>query len=378
MQPRLTRPVQVGRVLGVPIYFAPSWLIVAVLVTATFADIFERAVDGTGPLAGHLLALAYAVLLAGCVLLHELGHVAVAVALRLKVQRVVIFLLGGASEIVPEPQRPRDELAVSLAGPIVSAVLAAAAWWLTTWTAPRTALDVELQLLLWSNLSIAVFNALPGLPLDGGRALRAAVHGAGVNRLLATKIAAWAGRVIAALVAASGLLVTRASWDLVTVAMSTAIGAFLWFGATNALLAARLAERIPRLTVAALLRPAVWVPADLPVSEALRWAGEQHARAIVLLDSHERPLGVVEDAMLAGLPYEQRPWTPVAEVAAPVPPGAELSADLTGEQLLQACERTPAQYYVVLDAARHPIGVVSSADVRATLKGTRPVTASAR
>ena len=94
-------------------FLTPSWLIVALVITVTFADIFVRAVPGTSTAAAHLLAFAFALLLAVCVLLHELGHVLTALSLRLKVNRVVIFR-GGASER-SRAQRPRDEVLVSAA-----------------------------------------------------------------------------------------------------------------------------------------------------------------------------------------------------------------------------------------------------------------------
>jgi Zn-dependent protease len=372
------RPVRLGHVFGVPVFLTPSWLIVALIVTVTFADIFVRAVPGTTTAAAHLLAFAFALLLAVCVLLHELGHVLTALSLRLKVNRMVIFLFGGASEIDPEPQRPRDEVLVSAAGPVVSGVLALLAWFSRSLVADHSALDVELVLLLWSNVSIAVFNALPGLPLDGGRVLRAIVTGLGARRLTATRVAAVSGRVIAALVAGSGVLLARGGWGIVTVAFSAMIGAFLWFGASQALVAARVAERVPQLSVGAVLRPAVWVPPDLPLSEALRWAGEQAARAIVVLDDSQRPTAVVADGLLAGVPQAQRPWRPVSSVAVALDPRATLPVDLAGPGLMDACQRHPAEYYLALDGHGVPAGVVAALDVRRFLENPPGAVVQAR
>jgi hypothetical protein len=124
-EPRLggMRAVRLGHVFGVPVFLTPSWLIVALIVTVTFADIFVRAVPGTSTAAAHLLAFAFALLLAVSVLLHELDHVLTALSLRLKVNRVVIFLFGGASEIDRSRAAARRVL-VSAAGPLVSAALA--------------------------------------------------------------------------------------------------------------------------------------------------------------------------------------------------------------------------------------------------------------
>lgn len=366
-RPAGLRPVQLGRVFGVPVFLAPSWLLIAAFVTVSFGDVFTTAVDGIGSAAGHLLALAFAVLVALCVLLHELGHTAVALLLRLRVRRVVIFLLGGASEIDPEPNRPRDEFLVSAAGPLTSGLLAAVCWAVRHYVDGGTALGVELDLMIWSNLSIAVFNALPGLPLDGGRVLRAVVWGGGASRLSATRIAAWVGRGLAVVVALSGLLVARGNLGIVSVMLSAGLGAFLWFAASQNLLAARIADRLPTVHVSDLVRPAVWVPAAMPIAEALRRAAEQQAGAIVVVDAAETARAIVDDTLLAAVPGAQRPWTGAGSVARTIAPNAVLPIGLSGQALLAACQQSPAARYLVTDGD-HQIGVLTAADLRAALE----------
>src|SRR5580704_16213975 len=100
---RPARMLAVGRFFGVPIYFAPSWLIIAALLTVYYAPIIEGVAPSISSGTAHLLAFAFAVLFALCVLAHELGHTAVSLALGLPVRRVVIFLLGGVSEIERDP-----------------------------------------------------------------------------------------------------------------------------------------------------------------------------------------------------------------------------------------------------------------------------------
>ncbi len=117
----------VGRFFGVPIYFAPSWLLVAALLTVYYAPIVHDAVPDVSASTSYLLAATFAVLFALCVLAHELGHTAVSLALGNPVRRVVIFLLGGVSEIERDPDRPRDEFLVAAAGPLVSLLITGAA-----------------------------------------------------------------------------------------------------------------------------------------------------------------------------------------------------------------------------------------------------------
>src|SRR5579885_1283211 len=115
----------IGRFFGVPVLFAPSWLVIAGLLTIFYGPVIESAVPSLSSSTAYLLALAFAGLLALCVLAHELGHTGVALLLGLPVRRVVIFLLGGVSEIDRAPERARDEFLIAGAGPLVSVLLAA-------------------------------------------------------------------------------------------------------------------------------------------------------------------------------------------------------------------------------------------------------------
>src|SRR6202012_1458748 len=92
---RPARLLPVGRFFGVPLYFAPSWVLIAVVITITYHDLIARSVDGVSEGTGYLVAFIFAVALALCVLGHELGHVAMSLALHRRVRHVVIFLLGG-------------------------------------------------------------------------------------------------------------------------------------------------------------------------------------------------------------------------------------------------------------------------------------------
>lgn len=357
---------RIARILGVPIYLSASWGLIALFVTFAFADLFRRSVVGAVGPTPYLLALAFAVLSALCVLLHELGHVVAALALGLKVRHVFIFLLGGVSDIYPEPSRARQEVIISAAGPLASAAIAAAAW-LGSLPAPdHSAIGVELQVLVWSNLVIAVFNALPGLPLDGGRVLRAVVWGLSRSRLRGTVVAAWGGRVVAVAVAASGLVSGGGDLQLTSTLLSCALGAFLWAGAAQSLTAARLTERLPTLAVSRLVRPAIWVPAHTSLAQALAGLWERGARAIVVVDSAGQPTGVVSEARANAVAESVRAWTTVADVAGPTSIAAALPMSLTGRDLLAACQRDPRSEYLVVDGGR-PVGVLAAADIRAAL-----------
>ncbi len=364
------RMLPVGRFFGVPIYLAPSWLLIAALLTVYYAPIVGDVVPHVSASTSYLLAAAFAVLFALCVLAHELGHTAVSLILGNPVRRVVIFLLGGVSEIERDPQRPRDEFLVAAAGPLVSLLIAGAAAGGYQLVDGATLPGVLFGLLFWSNLTVAVFNLMPGLPLDGGRLLRAAVWAVGASRLTATRAAAWTGRGVAVLVAVSGLLIDRSSWGFTAGLLSIALAAYLWFGASQSLKVGELMERLPSVNLEALLRPGLLVPSDVSVAEALRRAWSGNARGLVLVDTADEPRAIVDELLIGAVPPDRRPWTQLADVARPLEPGLILRIGLAGEDLLSAVRTTPAHEYLVVHDDGSPAGILAIADLAASLQGT--------
>lgn len=360
----------VGRFFGVPIYFAPSWLIIAALLTIYYAPVIGTALPQASTSSTYLLAALFAVIFAGCVLAHELGHTAVSLALKHPVRRVVIFLLGGMSEMERDPERPRDEFLIAAAGPFVSILLAAAGWVAWLFLGHDSMPGVLALLLLWSNLIVAVFNLLPGLPLDGGRLVRAGVWAVAHNRLTGTRIGAWCGRGVAALLFVSGLIADRTSLGLTALFFTLLLAGYLWFAAGQSLKRAELVERIPQVNLEALLRPGLLVPSDVSVADALRRAWNGNARGLVLVDSYDRPRAIVDEARIGAVPPERRPWITLDSVARKLEPGLVLNVRLTGEALLDAVRATPANEYLVVHDDGSPAGILAAIDLAAALQGT--------
>jgi Zn-dependent protease len=363
----------VGRFFGVPLYFAPSWLIVALIITISYSDLVSQSVDNISPAGAYAVSFGFAVLLALSLLAHELGHTAVSLAFGMPVRRVVIFLLGGVSEIEKEPQQPVEEYLVAIAGPLVSLVLAGIGAGLLPLASHGSVTWAVLWLLVWSNLLVAIFNLLPGLPLDGGRLLRAGVWWMSRSRLTGTRAAAWGGRVVAGLVLVIGVVTIRPEDGLAigNVVLSVLLATFIWIGASQSLTAATVTSRLPGLRLAQLIRPALQVPPDLPIAEALRRAWQTGTRALVVVDATSRPRAVVSEAHVMAVPEARRPWTPVADVARPVEPGLTLTDTLTGEQLLDALRQLPASEYLVVGRDGGLVGVLASVDVARVLQQGR-------
>lgn len=354
----------IGRFFGVPVFLAPSWLLAAALITVSYSGLVEDYVDDITSGQAYLVAFGFSVLLLLSVLAHELGHTLVGLALGMPVRRIVLFLLGGVSEVVGQSRRPADEYLVAVAGPMVSLMLAGLGAALMPLTEPETVADVLLGLFVGSNLAVMVFNILPGLPLDGGRLLSAAVWRLSGDRHTGVRAAAWAGRGVAVAVLALAVpLAGGGGYWFATIVIASFLAAFIWVGASQSLTAATIESRVPALKVADLARPTLDVPATMPVSEALRQAWSSGRRALVVVDTGGEPMALVSEQHVRALPEQRRPWTTVSEVSRPLEPGLRLPDTLRGRRALEALRRTPATEYLVIRPDGQTVGVLAATDV---------------
>ncbi len=363
-----------GRPFGVPVYVAPSWFLVAALITWVFGGQLERVLPELGA-ARYLVSLFFAVAFYASVLVHELAHTVAALRFKLPVRRIQLQFFGGVSEIEKEAETPGREFVLAFVGPLLSLVLAGAFYAAAQTVEPGTVPGVLLAGLMISNLIVAAFNLLPGLPLDGGRMLRAVVWKITGKPMTGTVAAAWVGRALAVsvliglpLLTQSGALGTDAAdnvgMDTVLDALLAAIlAAIIWTGAGNSLRMARLREHLPELRARALTRRAVPVETDTPLSEALRRANAAGARALVVVDADGQPLSLVREAAIVGVPEHRRPWVAVSGLAQDLTDGMRVSAELSGEELLDALRATPATEYLVVEETGEIYGVLSAADV---------------
>jgi len=364
--------LRIGRPFGIPVYVTPSWAVVAALITL----LYQPVVDGVLRLgaASYLVALLFAVLLYASVLVHELAHCVAARRYGLPVRSITLYLLGGVSEIDREAERPGQEFWIAFSGPLLSLALAAVGFAGYLLVAPDTVAGVLVWQLWVANLLVGVFNLLPGLPLDGGRMLRAGVWAASGRPFTGTAAAAWAGRALAVAVVALPFAYSWLTWhalpSVFAVLWAVLLGVFIWRNASGALEAARIRARLPRLVARDLARTAVAVAAETPLTEALRRRAAAGAQAILVVDSAGTPTSLVDDAAAEAVPEERRPWLSVAHTARSVTPETVLSADLAGADLLDAMNARPAAQYLLVDTDGAVVGTLRTADVRRAVEGT--------
>jgi len=224
--------------------------------------------------------------------------------------------------------------------------------------------------LVVANIIVGVFNLLPGLPLDGGRMLRAVIWKITRKPTTATIAAAWVGRGLAvALLAIPFFSGGLAGGDIVSTLWVLVIAAFMWTGATQSIKATRFRERLPALQARRLARKAISVSASTPLAEAIRQADDAGARAIVVVDHDSKPIAIVNEAAVTATPPQRRPWVETGSMARSIDPSLVLNADLQGMALLDAIRRAPATEYLLVDSTGQVFGVLATRDLDQVFAG---------
>ncbi len=361
--------IVIARPFGIPVTISPYWFLIAGVFIVIYANDLAGRLNGS---VRYVVAAAFVVLLYLSVLVHELSHSLVARGYGLPVRRILLYPLGGISEIEREPPTPGREFTVSAAGPALSLVLAAIGYGLTKVVPAGTIGGIIVSQVCWANLIVGLFNLLPGLPLDGGRMLRAVVWKLTGRPGTATIVAAWAGRVIAValLVVPIGYAMANGqSEDLMSMLWLAFIAGFMWIGAGQSIRATRVRERLPGIQARRLARKAIPIPASLPLAEAIRRADETNARALVVVDPDSTPIAIVNESAVMATPPQRRPWIEAGTLARKLDPSLVLPADLAGMALIDAVRKSPASEYLVVEPSGQVYGVLAASDLDGAFAG---------
>jgi Zn-dependent protease len=363
--PLRARGIKLGRIAKVPVYLNLSWIFLAVIVITGYGQFALQSRPDLAPAQAYAIAAGFMAVLFLSVLLHELGHALVARRFGIGVRSITLEMLGGFTEMETDSPSPKADLLVSLAGPAVSAVLGAIALGVR-YALPAGTLWHELAwLVALSNLIVAAFNILPGLPLDGGRALRAAVWAATGDRHQGSRIAGYVGRGLALAIVALTLWWSYTdSVDLFGTVFGLLIALTVWQGANVSVQYAVTASRLSTLDLRRLARPIFAVPSGTPLAEAARRATEAgyNRAALGVTDSAGTLIALVNDQAAAAVPVERKPWVSVESVARTLDAGHALRADLAGEEVIRAIQANPAPAYLITLGGQI-IGVMQVADL---------------
>jgi Zn-dependent protease len=204
--------IKLGRVFGVNIGLHYSWFIIAVLITFSLAGQFQISNPRWSDTLRWGVAIVTAVLFFVAIVVHELSHAIVAKMRGLPVRSITLFALGGVAQIEKEAADAKTEFWMGIIGPITSFVIGVICLSITValgWTPPdfpQSPLQAMLMWLGYINIGLAIFNMIPGFPLDGGRVLRGLIWWITGNPRRATTIAARVGQVIAFLMILYGVM----------------------------------------------------------------------------------------------------------------------------------------------------------------------------
>jgi Zn-dependent protease len=367
------RSLRIARIAGIPVGISPWWLAIVALITWSLgASYFPEAVHGIAPVTSYALGLASALLLFASILAHELGHAIVARRAGIEIEEIDLWLLGGVSRMRGEAHEPGDELRYALAGPAVTAVIAAGfgvvALILPAGT-PRVAVAlVEYQALV--NALILAFNLLPAFPLDGGRVLRSLLWRRSGEVARSTQTAASVGRAFGyVMMALGGLELLSGAPAGLWLAL---VGFFVVMAAGAQAAGAQIQAALSGVHARELMSaPAVSLPERLSVARA----GREHFlpyrfTSFPVVDESGRAIGLVSLDRVEALARSGMAARTLGEIA---DRDAELVVGEDEDVALLLARSAFARVgrAVVVDGSRRPLGVVSITDVQRALRAAR-------
>jgi Zn-dependent protease/CBS domain-containing protein len=330
--------IRVGSLFGIPFYVNPSWLLVLGLVTWSYGDGLAAQFPNLPNGSPLLLGLITALLLFSSVLAHELGHSFVALSQGIEVKSITLFLFGGLASLEKESDTPADAFWVAIAGPAVSLVLCAI---LTTigFTANLTGpLAAMIAVLAAVNLSLGLFNLIPGLPLDGGNILKAIVWKVTGNPYKGVQIASIVGQAFGWIAIASGLIPLFLTGSFNSV-WNVLIGSFLLQNAGKSAQFARVQERLTGMTAADAVTPnSPIIAEEITLREFVdqRTLNQSNWQKFLVTNEQGQLVGELSLDALKEIRVDFWPNTLVRELMQPIEPGTIITADRT---LLQAIEQ---------------------------------------
>ncbi|HEX4001658.1 MAG TPA: site-2 protease family protein [Candidatus Acidoferrales bacterium] len=204
-QPGPTSGIRIGSVFGIPIYLHTSWFIIFALITLSLRTQFTSQYPHWTGGQRWALGVVTSLLFFASVVFHELSHSIVARHYRIPVSSITLFVFGGLARIERDPDSGLQEFNIAIAGPLSSLFLAGSFWLVAHYLRGNEMVKAVAGWLAWINFLLAIFNLVPGFPLDGGRVLRGIAWGITKSFARASQIASASGRFFAFLMILIGI-----------------------------------------------------------------------------------------------------------------------------------------------------------------------------
>jgi Zn-dependent protease/CBS domain-containing protein len=323
--------LRVGRIAGIEIGIHYSWLLAFILFAWLFAEGFlPQASEGYNRGTYWIVGIVATLFLFLSVLLHELAHSLVGQARGIPVRSITLFIFGGVSNLEEEAERPAAEFAMAIVGPLTSLILAFIFWVIFQamqpavslasffrwggWSHQESIVAAALYLLAFMNTMLAIFNILPGFPLDGGRVLRSILWGTTGNLVRATNIAATVGRLF--------------GWGFIAWGVYQFLGgnwlgglwiAFIGWFLSSAADASRREITLREHLAGTRVKDVMYVGQEsispkTTVADVVYGIFQQRFRRAVPVCQDNRPVGIVTITDVKGLPQEKWAETPVEQI----------------------------------------------------------------
>lgn len=356
---------QVGSLFGIPLFIDRSWFLILILITSLDAnDVTVRSLVDTEALA-WLAGFGMALLLFLSVLLHELGHSLVAQSQGIEVKSITLFLFGGIASIERESQTPFDAFAVAIAGPLVSLGLFAVGWVVSFYTPEMSLAHFFAKDISQINLVLALFNLIPGLPLDGGQMFKAIVWKWTGDRFRGIRYAAASGKFLGTAAIVLGLFAVLLAGEFGGLWMAL-VG---WFILRNANAYERLTDLqnvLMSLTAENVMsREFRVVDAHLTLREfADQYILDQPQKTKVIYASSEgRYRGLVRPNALQSIERSQWETMELIDIVVPLTEIPSVSQEINVAEIVCQLEELEENFITVLSPAGAVAGIVDRANI---------------
>ncbi|MGF1479595.1 MAG: site-2 protease family protein [Cyanophyceae cyanobacterium] len=364
--------IRVGSLFGIPFYINPSWFLVLGLVTLTYGGqlaLFPQ-LNGAAP---WILGFAAAILLFASVLAHELGHSFVAMAQGIEVKSITLFLFGGLASLEKESETPAQSFWVAIAGPAVSILLFGVFTALNLLLPLPAPFSAVVTLLASLNLILALFNLLPGLPLDGGNILKAAVWQITGNSNQGIVFASRVGQLFGGLAVLVGIL---AVLDLSPVGSiwTLLIGWFLLQNAGRSAQSATVQETLSHYKAEdAVLPDSPIIPADLTLREFVNEyvIGKPQWSKFLVIDAERKLQGAIASAALKSVPTSEWNDIHVRDLVKPVETVNTVNSEQSLLDVIKTLEGQEEKQLVVVREDGVVVGLLEKASVIKLLQKDR-------
>ncbi len=356
--------IRIGNLFGIPFYINPSWFFVLGLVTLSYGGELANFPQLNG-IIPWLLGLVVAILLFASVLAHELGHSFVAIAQGIQVKSITLFLFGGLASLEKESETPLQSLLVAIAGPLVSLLLFGIFLGIGNTILLNPPIQAIISLLAAINLALAVFNMIPGLPLDGGNVLKSIVWKITGNP---NKGIIFAGRVgqafgwlavgIGAL-AILGISPIGSFWTLL-------IGWFLLQNAGFAAQSATIQDKLDQYTAQdAVIPNSPIVPVNLTLREFANdyVIGKQQWRKFLVVDQYQQLLGNIVTDDLKQIPTSQWTETTIETLVKPIEKLETVKSDQSLLEIVKLIETQNIKELVAVTEENLVLGIIDKPSI---------------